>query len=72
MNEQDRIVAYDLLTKVFSEFFKQMRQKSFCPPLPYGHNSLKEEIWEHDWDELRNPVLNLIEEAFKELMEGTS
>lgn len=64
MDWDDRNVAYDLLTKVYSEFFKQMRRE---PNLLILSNDELEEIWEKDWDELRNPVLNLIEEAFEEL-----
>lgn len=55
-------VAYDLLCKVFAEFFKQMRRD-------WRNQSKNDEqmdaLWEKDWDELRGPVLNHIEEALE-------
>lgn len=53
INEEGFDVAYDLLVEVFDVFFNHMRA---------GQG---EKQWNKDWDELRNPVLNQIEESLK-------
>ena len=55
-------VGYDLLCKVFGEFFKQMRRE---PNLLMLTDEQLDQLREKDWDELRGPVLNHIEEALE-------
>ena len=58
-------VAYDLLCKVFAEFFKQMRRE----PNRGCAMEVIEMVWQEDWDKLRGPVLNHIEEALEVCLE---
>ena len=53
-------VAYDLLVEMFDKFFRQMRRE---PNLLMLTDEQLDQLWEKDWDALRGPISNIIEDT---------
>jgi len=58
--EVEDYIKYDLLVEVFDKFFRQMRRE---PNLLMLTDEQLAQLWEKDWDALRGPISNIIEDT---------